>query len=189
MRDTRPLFLAHLLPLVCFLLRTVLPPQPYNTMVFVPGRAAVAMLGQMRANWLLTIVFVAGSTLIFYPYAPPTAPDSALITSSTKTVKTKTVKSSTPHVYRNHTGATTGATCCLEARWRSVGRGLAPQPACVEIPCHLLEMAWQIGPTLRPPSATAGSGVYKDLTPMRDTPVVTEARVAMLAKLPTYVAT
>ena len=57
-------------------------------MVLVPGRAAVAMLGQMRANWLLTIVFVAGSTLIFYPYAPPTAPDSALITSSTKTVKT-----------------------------------------------------------------------------------------------------
>ena len=148
----------------------------------------MAMLGQMRANWLLTIVFVAGSTLIFYPYAPPTAPDSALITSSTKTVKTKTVKSSTPHVYRNHTGATTGATCCLEARWRSVGRGLAPQPACVEIPCHLLEMAWQIGPTLRPPSATAGGGVFKDLMAMRDTPVVREARMVMLVKLPTCVA-
>ena len=150
----------------------------------LPGRAAVAMLGQMRANWLLTIVFVAGTTLIFYPYAPPTAPDSALITSSTKIVKTKTVKSSTPHVYRNHTGAT----CCLEARWRSVGRGLAPQPACVEIPCHLLEMAWQIGPTLRPPSATAGGGVCKDLMAMRDTPVVREARMVMLVKLPTYVA-
>ena len=152
-------------------------------MVLVPGRAAVAMLGQMRPNWLLTIVFVAGTTLIFYPYAPPTAPDLALITTSTKNVKTKTVKSNTPHVYRNHT------MCCLEARWPSVGRGLAAQPACVEIPCHLLEMAWQIGPTLRPPSATAGGGVYKDLMAMHDTPVVREARVAMLAKLPTYVAT
>ena len=72
MRDTRPLFLARLLQLVRPSSRPTT--QTYNTMVLVPGRAAVAMLGQMRPNWLLTIVFVAGTTLIFYPYAPPTAP-------------------------------------------------------------------------------------------------------------------
>lgn len=76
------------------------------------------------------------------------------------------------------------AMCCRLKNGRRLAELPAhPEPTCVLLPCYVQQIAGAIRPTLGPLSPTAGGGLFKDLTFMRDTQVVRDARVYMLEKL------
>lgn len=145
-------------------------------------------MASLRANWLLILEIVAGIALFFYGTSMEGARAGSFSLATTST-KPEAVFPTLDEagVRGNHSVAM----CCLDARWRLARRRLAetlqPEPACPQIACGIQALAVTISPTLRALSKTAGRGIFAEVTPMRETPEVTQGRMFMLRNLMTYV--